>query len=77
VPPEYTTFQPFFFALDVTLPFVDLHQEADWGPLVANAAGETLWGGRALRWLMWFNIMFGWIASLMFVAIVSRLVEKD
>ena len=41
------------------------------------AAGETLWGGRALRWLMWFNIMFGWIASLMFVAIVSRLVEKD
>ncbi|UNU44808.1 hypothetical protein EAO27_20425 [Sphingopyxis sp. YF1] len=77
VPPEYSTFQPFFFALDVTLPFVDLHQEADWGPLVANAAGETLWGGRALRWLMWFNIMFGWIASLMFVAIVSRLVEKD
>lgn len=77
VPPEYSTFQPFFFALDVTLPFVDLHQEADWGPVVTNATGKTLWGGRALRWLMWFNIVFGWIASLMFVAIVSRLVEKD
>lgn len=77
VPPEYSTFQPFFFALDVTLPFVDLHQEADWGPLVTNKKGEILWGGRFLRWLMWFNIIFGWVASLMFVAIVSRLVEKD
>lgn len=77
VPPEYSTFQPFFFALDVTLPFVDLHQEADWGPLVTNKEGEPLWGGRFLRWLMWFNIIFGWVASLMFVAIVSRLVEKD
>lgn len=77
VPPEYTTFQPFFFALDIALPFVDLHQESEWAPLVTNQRGETLWGGRLLRWLMWFNIIFGWVASLMFVAIVSRLVEKD
>lgn len=77
VPPEYSTFQPFFYALDVTLPLVDLHQEVDWGPLVTNSNGDVLWGGRALRWLMWFDIIFGWLASLMFVAIVSRLVDKD
>lgn len=77
VPPEYSSFQPFFYTLDVTLPLVDLHQEAEWGPLVTNADGATLWGGRLLRWLMWFDIIFGWVASLMFVAIVSRLVEKD
>ncbi len=77
VPPEYSTFQPFLYTIDVTLPLVDLHQEADWGPIVVDDRGNTLWGGRLLRWLMWFDIIFGWLASLMFVAIVSRLVEKD
>jgi len=77
VPPEYSTFQPFFYSLDVLIPFVDLHQEADWGPVVTNEQGQTLWGGRALRWILWFEIIFGWIASVMFVAIVGRLVDKD
>ncbi len=77
VPPEYSTFHPFLYTIDVTLPLVDLHQEADWGPIVVDDRGNTLWGGRLLRWLMWFDIIFGWLASLMFVAIVSRLVEKD
>jgi len=77
VPPEYSTFQPFFYSLDVLIPFVDLHQEADWGPVVTNEAGRTLWRGRALRWILWFEIIFGWIASVMFVAIVGRLVDKD
>lgn len=77
VPPEYSTFQPFFYSLDVILPLIDLHQEADWAPVVTNSAGEPLWAGRLLRGLMWFEILFGWLASLMFVAIVGRLVEKD
>lgn len=77
VPPEYSTFQPFFYSLDVIIPFVDLHQEADWGPVVTNRRGETLWWGRVLRWAMWFEIIFGWLASVMFVAIVGRLVDKD
>lgn len=77
VPPEYSTFQPFLYSVDVILPFVDLHQEADWGPIVANTRGETLWVGRILRWIMWFEIVFGWVASLMLVAIVGRLVDKD
>lgn len=77
VPPEYSTFQPFFYSLDVIIPFVDLHQEADWGPVVTNKSGETLWWGRVLRWIMWFEIIFGWIASVMFVGIISRLVDKD
>jgi hypothetical protein len=77
VPPEYSTFQPFFYSLDVILPLIDLHQEVDWGPVVTNSRGETLWFGRALRWVLWLEIVFGWIASLMFVAIVGRLVDKD
>lgn len=76
VPPEYSTFQPFLYALDVTLPLVDLHQEADWGPIVSDDNGKTLWGGRVLRWLMWIDIIAGWFASLMFAAVISRLFEK-
>lgn len=77
VPSEYSTFQPFFYSLDVIIPFVDLHQETAWGPVATNRRGETLWWGRVLRWIMWFEIIFGWIASVMFVAIVGRLVDKD
>jgi hypothetical protein len=76
-PPEYTTFQPFLYSLDLILPLVDLHQEADWAPLVVNPAGETLWPGRVLRWMMWFEILFGWVASLTLVAVLGRLVDKD
>ncbi|MBY0306764.1 MAG: hypothetical protein K2W86_16625 [Sphingomonas sp.] len=76
-PPEYTTFQPFLYSLDLILPLVDLHQEADWAPLVVNPAGETLWPGRILRWMMWAEILFGWVASLTLVAVLGRLVDKD
>lgn len=77
MPPEYTTFQPFIYSLDLILPLVDLQQDSDWAPIVSNANGETLWTGRVLRWLMWFEILFGWMASLMLVAILGRLVDKD
>lgn len=76
-PPEYTTFQPFLYSLDLILPFVDLHQESDWAPLVVNPAGETLWWGRVLRWMMWFEILFGWAAGLRIVAVLGKLVDKD
>lgn len=77
MPPEYTTFQPFFYSLDLILPLVDLQQDSDWAPIVSNSKGEILWPGRFLRWLMWFEIVFGWMASLTLVAVLGRLVDKD
>lgn len=77
MPPEYTTFQPLLYSLDLILPLVDLQQEADWAPIVQSAQGDTLGYGTFLRWLMWFEILFGWTASLMLVAILGRLVDKD
>lgn len=77
MPPEYSTFQPLLYSVDVILPLVELGQEADWAPVIVNRQGETLWGGRVLRWIMWFEILFGWFASLMFIAIAGRLVDKD
>jgi hypothetical protein len=77
MPPEYTTFQPFIYSLDLILPLVDLQQDSDWAPIVSNANGDALWAGRVLRWLMWFEILFGWMASLTLVAVLGRLVDKD
>jgi hypothetical protein len=77
VPDEYSTFQPFIYSLDVILPLIDLQQERDWAPIAEGPTGKDLLMGVVVRWMMWLEILFGWFASLMFVAIISRLVEKD
>jgi hypothetical protein len=77
MPPEYTRFQPWIYSLDLTLPLVDLRQERDWAPIVADQRGHVLGFGVLLRWIMWLEILVGWLASLIFVAVFGRLVEKD
>lgn len=77
MPAEYTTFQPLMYSLDLILPLVDLQQETDWAPIVEDPPGKTLWPGTLLRWLMWFEILFGWAMSLMLVAVLGKLVNKD
>ncbi|RDV07020.1 hypothetical protein DXH95_06440 [Sphingorhabdus pulchriflava] len=77
VPAEYSTFQPFVYSLDLVLPLVDLQQDSDWAPIVEDPPGTDLLFGVILRWAMWFEILFGWVASLTLVAVLGRLVDKD
>lgn len=77
LPPEHTRLDPLIYSLDVILPLVDLKQENEWAPIVHSADGSELLGGHALRFLMWFEILFGWITSLLLVSAVGRLVQKD
>lgn len=76
---EYTTFSPMAYSLDVLLPFVDLHQEKDWGPFIDSPSSSvltefsTLNLGHMIRLLVWLEVIFGWIISLLFVAQVSGL----
>jgi hypothetical protein len=77
MPPEYTTMWPWVYSLDLLLPLVNLQQDVDWAPIVINGKGEQLVGGYLLRALLWFEILFGWAASLILVAVLGRLVEKD
>lgn len=77
VPAEYTTFYAPIYSLDLILPLVDLQQERDWAPIVSNEKAEPMYWGRALRWVMWLEILLGWVASLTLVAVLGRLVEKD
>lgn len=71
---EYTTFNPFMYSLDVILPIVDLQVEKDWGQYVSSN-DWTL--NDFTRWLMWFEILFGWIYSLILVAILSGLAKNE
>jgi uncharacterized protein YjbI with pentapeptide repeats len=71
---EYTTFNPFMYSLDVILPIVDLQVEKDWGQYVSSNNGTL---NDFTRWLMWFEILFGWTYSLMLVAILSGLAKNE
>jgi len=79
---EYTGFSPLAYSLDLILPLVDLQQENDWAPMIPTP--EATWidelKARSLkhvtRLVMWFEILFGWVSSLLLVAVVSGLTKR-
>jgi hypothetical protein len=81
---EYATFSPLAFSLDVMLPLVDLGQEKSWGAFVPTPKDnpvEELFGhfhwGHAARLLIWLQTLFGWLSSLLLVAIVSGFSRRN
>lgn len=80
--PEYTGFSPFAYSLDLILPLVDLQQENDWTPMIPtpdNTSAFWTWIPNHeyfIRLVMWFEILFGWMASLLLVAVVSSLTKR-
>ena len=83
LPAEYTTFSPLAYSLDILLPLVDLGQEKHWGPLIPTPERHfvvelfSFSPAHWVRWLNWFEILYGWIASLLFVAIVSGISRRS
>ena len=77
MPPEYTGFSPAIYSLDVILPLLDLKQETEWRPIVRKTGGGELEAGLWLRRLMWVEIVFGWVTSLLLVSVLGRIIEKD
>jgi sRNA-binding regulator protein Hfq len=83
LPEEYTGFSPLTYSLDVILPLVNLQQESDWAPLIPTP--KVVWWeelGRhwtlkhLVRGVLWLEIIFGWVASLLLVAVVSGLTKR-
>jgi hypothetical protein len=66
-----TTFNPFFYSLDVFLPIVDFNQAQFWIP-----TGHGLLGA-VTQWFAWFHIAVGWMLSTLAVAGFSGLVRTD
>ena len=64
------------------LPLVDLKQERTWGPLIPTPDSNPIDELRSVswkhitRWLVWIETLFGWVASLLLVAIVSGLAKR-
>ena len=84
LPEDYTTFSPMVYSLDVLLPLVNLQQEQDWAPLIptpkASWCEELFMNWSLKHWVrlvVWFEILFGWVASLLFVAVVSGLSKRS
>ncbi len=79
---EYTGFSPLAYSLDVILPLVDLQQQKDWGPLIPTPQPHPWYEFRErgmkhlVRLVIWFETLFGWLASLLLVAIVSGLTKR-
>jgi hypothetical protein len=84
LPAEYPAFQPFAYSLDLLLPFVDLRQSEQWAAVSAPSrparAGESsvisTWGV-ATRVLGWYEVLFGWVALLLFAALLTGAFERD
>lgn len=82
-PAEYTTFQPFWYSLDIILPVVDLKMENDWGIVIPSPDGN--WSdmipftttNHFIRFLTWVETLAGWGLSLMLVAILSGLAKNE
>lgn len=82
LPEEYTGFSPLAYSMDVLLPFVDLQQESDWAPRVPTPLSD--WraelGAKSLkhivRFVLWCEIIFGWVAGVLLVAVVSGLTKR-
>lgn len=80
---EYTTFSPLVYSLDLILPLVDLQQDRDWAPIIPTP--KDMWHAELghltlnhwTRFAVWFEILFGWIASLLLVAVLSGLTNRD
>ncbi len=80
---EYTTFSPLVYSLDLILPLVDLQQDRDWAPIIPTPKEKWheelghLTLNHWTRFAVWFEILFGWIASLLLVAVLSGLTNRD
>jgi hypothetical protein len=78
MPPEYTPFHPLIYSIDVGIPLVEFRQEADWSPRVTKPAfGEEDTLGVWVRRFQYFQIISGWVLSLLFVSAVSGIIRKD
>lgn len=78
---EYAALSPLAFSLDVLLPLVDLQQEKGWAPMIPTPKTGfeeiTAFGWKHFtRWILWTQTLFGWLFSLLLVALVSGLARR-
>jgi hypothetical protein len=76
VPPDFPSFQPYFYSLDLLIPLLDLGQKAHWMPRVVNK-GNLVRAGELARLWQWFQILLGLFLSLLLAGSVSGIIKKE
>ncbi|HTB12923.1 MAG TPA: hypothetical protein VK752_15180 [Bryobacteraceae bacterium] len=66
VPPHYPKFQPVIYSLENTFPLVKLGQGDKWRPLKTGP-----------RWIVWLQILLGWLLATLFVAGIAGVVQHS
>ncbi|HMB48038.1 MAG TPA: hypothetical protein VKN63_07150, partial [Afifellaceae bacterium] len=77
VPSEYSGFQPLLYSADVVLPVINLRQEVDWAPRIVHPDGTRWLLGEIVRDWEWFQIISGWMLSLLFVSAIGGAIRRD
>jgi hypothetical protein len=82
---NYPVFSPLVYSLNVLLPVVELGEEAAWTPN-SKPFSPVWWRnlvqpfsnwGNFVQLLIWLETLFGWVAGLLLVAVVSGLARRQ
>jgi len=83
LPDSHSAFSPFVYSLDVLLPVIDLDQEKNWTmetPGMKEKFRDEIFNnwsfGHFLRFVYWFQVVFGWGSGLIFVAMITGLLKR-
>jgi hypothetical protein len=75
--PRYRDFFVPAYSAEVLIPLITFGYKGDWRPVVSTADGKPLFFGWVVRVIYWFEIIFGWLASLLLVAAVGNLIKRE
>ena len=75
--PAYDTFLAPAHALEVMMPISNLRRPPEWKLRLQDERGEWLTGGRALMAWTWFLTLYGWLAGILLVLWVGKLIRKE
>jgi hypothetical protein len=65
------------YSAEILIPVISLGSKGEWRPVVSTPQGKPLPWGWLVRFVYWFEIMFGWLASLLLIAAVGNLVKRE
>lgn len=71
VSPSYPRFEPITYTLDITVPFLNLHQENYWLPDASKPSGQWF------RFYLWLHIISGWVFSTLAALSLTGIVRKE
>ena len=77
MPSEYSGFEPLLYSADVVLPIINLRQKIDWAPRIVYADGNRWPLGELVRNWEWFQIVAGWMLSLLFVSAIGGAIRRE